>query len=149
MTALPVSIPDKSKHPGRFKPGVSGNPGGRPRGRAGRRAKLLRDIEGDIPDLLRHVMDRALAGDMAAAGMLLNRTIPPLRPRGEPVLFDYDPNASPTVQCDLVLAAMSRGEVTLESGKLVLDALSARTAAALVETLEARVEALEASSNDH
>ena len=66
---------------GRFAPGHSGNPSGRPpgsRNRSGELARLMIDGEAEI--LMRTVLDRALYGkDSAALRLCIERIIPPRR----------------------------------------------------------------------
>ena len=145
MSALPDPATAKNSHPGRFQPGQSGNPKGRPKGRADRRTRLFRAIEGDIPALLRTVVDRAVDGDMVAAGLILNRVYPTLKPRGEPVRFDLDPGASLAGQAAQIVAAMASGQVAPDTCRTLLDSLDTLAAIRATEQLTERVEALEES----
>ena len=132
-----------AKRRGGFPPGVSGNPRGRPKGIVDRRIRILRAIEPELPQLLRTIMDRALSGDMQAAGLVLSRVYPPLRPRSEPVRFAFEPSASIADQCEQLLREMAAGVVAPDVARLVLDGLASLAAARATEELEARVSALE------
>ena len=68
----------KTKRPGRWKAGESGNPAGRPPG-AGEVAKLRASIAERVPQLLAAMMTKALEGDVGAARLLLERAIAPLK----------------------------------------------------------------------
>ena len=61
-----------------WKPGQSGNPKDRPTG-TGEVAKLRAAIADRVPELLSKLMAQALEGDTAAARLLLERAIAPLR----------------------------------------------------------------------
>jgi hypothetical protein len=95
---------------GRFRPGESGNPGGRPR-RDRRTAEIL--DEANEPVLLAAV-ERALKGDVGAQRLILGRSAP--APKAPTAPVDLGPLASP-VDC---LAAMSRITAALAEG--ILDA---------------------------
>lgn len=51
--------------------------------------------------MARVVMDAALAGDMQAANLVLQRLSPPLRARAEKVTFELTPDAPLTTQAQL------------------------------------------------
>jgi hypothetical protein len=62
---------------GRWMPGTSGNPCGRPRGSGNRSHVELRNIlMDDASRVVRRVIQLALAGDMAAAKLILDRILP-------------------------------------------------------------------------
>jgi hypothetical protein len=57
----------KTKRDARWKPGTSGNPRGRMPGVPDRR-RLLRDqLAGELPEIVRRLVDAAKGGDIAAA----------------------------------------------------------------------------------
>ena len=71
--------PDNREADGRFRPGVSGNPGGRPKGLVALEAQI-RDQHGPhVLAVLEKVKDEALAGDMHAAQLFLARVLGPPR----------------------------------------------------------------------
>ena len=55
-----------------FTKGASGNPAGRPKGIKDKRHRFNEAIESMIPDVLESVFQKAVAGDMTAAKMLLD-----------------------------------------------------------------------------
>ncbi|GMU47441.1 MAG: hypothetical protein AMXMBFR26_22230 [Porticoccaceae bacterium] len=132
---------------GRWQKGVSGNPAGRPKGITDRRVRILRALEPDLPQLLRTLMDAALAGDVQAAGLLLSRTIPPLKARSEPARFPFDPAAPLPAQIEQLLAAAASGAISVDAAKALTDALGSLAQARALEDLEARIERLEAGSH--
>ncbi|MEN1451324.1 DUF5681 domain-containing protein, partial [Pseudomonas aeruginosa] len=72
-------------HRGGFLPGVSGNPRGRPVGSRNKKNVIADELAKEGSAVARVVMDAALAGDMQAANMVLQRLSPPLRARAEKV----------------------------------------------------------------
>ena len=58
-----------------FIKGVSGNPAGRPKGIKDKRHRYAESIESMTPLVLESVYQKALAGDMTAARIFLDRTL--------------------------------------------------------------------------
>ncbi|WP_445775592.1 DUF5681 domain-containing protein [Shewanella sp.] len=58
-----------------FTKGVSGNPAGRPKGIKDKHHRYAESIDSMIPQVLESVYQKALAGDMTAARILLDRTL--------------------------------------------------------------------------
>ena len=66
-----------NQKPGRFKPGQSGNPAGRPRGSLNRTTLALRAIMADQAEaIVETLIGQALAGDVAAGRAILERLVP-------------------------------------------------------------------------
>lgn len=126
----------------RFKKGQSGNPKGRPPGRT-RKSLLLEKFESQGVEVAQVVVDAAKAGDMTAANIVLQRLAPPLRPRAEAITFALDPTLPLTGQAQQVLVAVAAGEVDPDTGKLLIDCLSAFGGLRQVDELDARIAALE------
>ena len=129
--------------PGRWKAGESGNPAGRRPG-SGEVARLRTAIAEHVPSLIQTLIDRALAGDVGAARLLLERVLPALRPVDESVIMKM-PDGSLTDQGRVVLSAVADGGITPSQGAVMLGAIS--TLGKLVETdeLVRRIEMLEAN----
>ena len=64
---------------GRFVPGHSGNPAGRTPGSRNRKTVFAEDLRSDEPAKVQAVIDRALAGDCAAAAACLDALRVPRR----------------------------------------------------------------------
>ncbi len=141
--------PQKRKPPRTaWKPGQSGNPGGRPVG-SKHRATILAEnlIDGQAQKLAQKAVDMALRGDVAALRLCLERLVPPRKERS--VSFDL-----PKVETAAdVLAAKSAVIEAVASG--LLAPLEAQAMSTLLDgvsrTLEAqqfeeRLAALEAKA---
>lgn len=126
-----------------WKPGQSGNPKGRPPGVPDKRGRFRRAIQDKGEELVKVVLDAALAGDMAALKLCLDRLAPPLRPSAEPVQIEMPEGATAPEQAERVLAAIARGEVDPVNGKLLVDTIAAVSALTELPAILARLEALE------
>ena len=70
---------------GRFQPGKSGNPAGRPIGARNRTTlAALAILEGEAEALSRKAVELALAGDAGALRLCLERLVPPIKDRPIP-----------------------------------------------------------------
>jgi hypothetical protein len=130
---------------GRFAPGHSGNPAGRPKG-ARNRATLLDEMlrEGEAEALVRRYIEEALGGDKAALRLLFRALVP--LAKGRPFLLEVEepgPNAVATY--DAALRAIVRGEMSVDEGLLLARLLKERNEAALREAVLARQRAREAA----
>lgn len=126
---------------GMWQPGRSGNPGGRKPG-SGHVGKLRAAIAMDVPEILASLAKAAKAGDVGAARLLLERTVPVLKPAEEVVALTLTGDTL-AAKGHAALAAMAGGQIAPGQGAALLAALGAL--AKLVETdeLVRRIEALE------
>ena len=124
-----------------WKPGQSGNPKGRPPG-AGEVATLRAAIAGKVPAILESLTAAALAGDVQAARLLLERTLPALKP-AEQAQALHLPDGTLTTQGRAVLAAVAAGELAPGQGAALLGAIGTLARVAEVDELARRIEALE------
>jgi hypothetical protein len=106
---------------GRFAPGKSGNPEGRPAG-SRNKATLAIDalLDGEAAALTRKAITLAKAGDMQALKLCMDRIVPPRRDR--PLAFALPPIGSPAdaaTAMGALLKATADGELTpLEAGEV-------------------------------
>ena len=124
-----------------FTKGVSGNPAGRPRGIKDKRHRYAESIESMIPEVLESVFQKAVAGDMTAAKMLLDRSLPTKRPEQERVQIHIKENTALNVRD--VLQGVFAGEVSPDVGASLLASITGVLKAIEVEELAKRIEALE------
>ena len=124
-----------------WKPGQSGNPKGRPAG-TGEVAKLRAAIADRVPELLSKLMAQALEGDTAAARLLLERAIAPLKATEQPQALTL-PDGTLTDQGRAVLASVASGELAPGQGAALLGAIGTLARVAEVDELAARITFLE------
>ena len=124
-----------------WKPGQSGNPKGRPAG-SGEVAKLRAAIADRVPELLSKLMAQALEGDTAAARLLLERAIAPLKAAEQPQALTL-PDGTLTDQGRAVLASVAAGELAPGQGAALLGAIGTLARVVEIDELAQRVAKLE------
>ena len=129
-----------------FIKGVSGNPAGRPKGIKDKRHFYAESIDAMIPQVLESVYQKALAGDMTAARMLLDRTLPSKRAEQECVEIQHSGNIASDAKN--VLRSVLNGEVSPDVGASLLSSMTSVLKAIEVEDLAKRIEALEGQKNE-
>jgi hypothetical protein len=124
-----------SQQSGRFQPGQSGNPSGRPKG-ARHKTTLLAEklMQDDAEAVVNSVLSAAKTGDMTAARIVLDRLYPARR--DNPVTFTLPKIESASDAAGAIAAILS----AVASGELTPG--EAETVCKLVET---HIKALEAS----
>jgi hypothetical protein len=130
-----------SNQSGRWKPGQSGNPRGRRPG-TGEIQRLRQEIESHIPSVVARLVDKAKEGDVAAARLLLERAIPPLKPVEAPQPFQI-PDGGPLEQARTIVALTASGEVSVDQGARMISSLGSLVRLLELEELERRINSLE------
>lgn len=125
-----------------FKPGQSGNPAGRKVGIRNKRNVVAAEFEKEGSEIARVVMEKAKEGDMAAASLVLTRISPPLRAQAEKVTFDLNPDLPVADQAKQIMMAVSEGRIDPDTGRMLLDCLSAFIGLKDVETFLAELKRL-------
>ena len=130
---------------GRWQPGRSGNPAGRPKG-ARHKATLAVEalLDGDAERLTREAVELALDGDTTALRLCLERIVPPRK--DAPVQFDLPPmkGAEDAARAaGAVVAAVAQGELTPTEGAHVMGLVDAYRRALETSELDARLQKVE------
>ena len=130
----------------RFKPGQSGNPNGRPKGRRNRSSMAAEALlDGEAETITRKCIDLALDGDGTALRLCLSRILPVKRERtislDLPALEDSQDSLR---AIGTVLEAVGTGMITPSEGQAVASLLETHRRTFEVEELERRLEVLEA-----
>ena len=129
----------------KFKPGQSGNPGGRPKRDT---AQLAEKLKTHGASVLQVVVDQALAGEMVACRLILERLYPPIKPSSQPVKFKTSQEDSLSATGQNVINAIAAGNLAPDTGIQIINALSSLAKIIEVDELTRRIEALE-SKNEH
>ncbi|WP_441254292.1 DUF5681 domain-containing protein [Bradyrhizobium sp. 613_E4_N2_2] len=114
------------KQAGRFQPGRSGNPSGRPRGARNATTIAIETLlDGEAARLTKKAIEMALAGDVVAMRLCLERICPPKK--GSPVAFPlrliYTAQDAADALAD-VAAAVAAGEITPSDADAISSVLS-------------------------
>jgi len=125
------------------KKATTNNPDGRPRGR-GVVATLRRELlaEGKVGPLVDKVYELALAGDMVAARLILDRVVPALRTQAAPVSVAL-PAGTLTEKALALLSAAASGSLPPDIASELITALSRIVSIEQATELKARLDALE------
>ena len=106
--------PTGPRQDGRWRPGESGNPAGRPRGLKNKTTLAAEALlEGEAEALTRKAVELALAGDVTALRLCLDRIVPARRDRY--VTFDLPPlttAADAVTAAAAVTTAVASGDLT-------------------------------------
>lgn len=129
---------------GQFQPGTSGNPKGRPKTE---HTVLRGRLTNDADEIIQSVIDQAKQGDLAAAKLILDRILPPLRPTAAPVSIPLPNGTDPVSLAESFLAAAADGRISADTASQLLAATANLTRIIESQELKPRLEALEAALN--
>jgi hypothetical protein len=130
--------------PWQFKPGVSGNPAGRPHG-ARHKATLAVQalLDGEAEGLARKAVELALAGDTTALKLCLERIAPAYKPSAKAVMLDMPPPNNLTDTARAFVTAAANGELPPDIAAQLVSAVASVARVEEMETLKLRLETLE------
>lgn len=126
----------------RYKKGQSGNPVGRPRGIKDKRTSIRELLKPHAKDLIDKAVSLALDGNTIALRLCLDRLIPPLKQRDEPITLKLA-GTTLTENGLSVINALSKGEITPSEANSFLQAIVAQTRITEMDEIEARLTKLE------
>lgn len=130
---------------GRWKSGQSANPTGRPPG-VRNQATLMAErlLEGEAEGVCRSIVASALAGDMTAAKLVLDRILPPRKDRAVRIdLPEFSTASGAATATAGVLRQVVNGEVTPEEGVRIVGLIDAFVGQIVAADFEKRLAALE------
>lgn len=131
-------------HAGKFKPGVSGNPRGRPKGVRDRRVALREALAPHAVDIISTVVNLAKAGDPTAMRLCMERMAPPVKEEAVEVSIPKIESADDCVKAQAaVLNAAAAGEIMPSEARLMADLIEAQRKAYETHDLAKRLEAIE------
>ena len=146
---MPETAARKQRGPGRpFQRGQSGNPDGRPVGRRNATTLAVEALlEGEAEAITRRAINAALAGDMTAIKLVLDRVAPPRKSRLIQIdLPDVSDARGVALAQAAVVAAVAGGDLAPDEAMALSGLLEARRKALETEELEARIRRLEQGS---
>ena len=127
----------------KWKPGQSGNPRGRKRG-SGEVGKLRASIAEHVPGIIAKLVEQAQGGDAAAARLLLERVLPPIKASEQTVSIPLAAGSSLADQGRAVLEAAGAGVLAPGQAAQLLTGLGALAKLIEADELADRIAALEA-----
>lgn len=126
----------------KFQPGTSGNVKGRPVG-VGRHAEIRSALDTVLPSVLKKLVSQALAGDTQASKIIVSACLPPLKP-ADPTAPIAMAGKTLTAKAESIIEAIAEGQVGVDAGAQLVAMLQRVGELRGSETLELRIEALEA-----
>jgi hypothetical protein len=146
MSATEKTDPKQRRKP--FTPGVSGNPGGRPKG-ARNKATLALEmlLDGQAQALTQKAVDLALAGDITALRLCLDRILPARKDRPVTFVLPVINSAEDAKAASgSLLLAVATGSLTPSEATEIVKLIDAYLKAIEVTEVLARLEKLEQRS---
>jgi hypothetical protein len=130
---------------GRFPPGVSGNPAGKPKGARHKTTVLLESIMRDNAEkVMNAVLKSAQQGDTAAARLIIDRVAPARKDATiEFELPQIKTTSDAVAATGAILQAVSAGDISPGEGETLSSMVASVTRVIETEELERRLSALE------
>jgi hypothetical protein len=125
-----------------FEPGQSGNPEGRPKGIRDRRLELRGMLLQEAPELIAKVIEMAKQGDATALRLCLERIVPPVRAKDDPVSL---PGIGESLADNsrVIMRLLAEGELTPDEASSILQAMAGQVRVIEATEIEQRIAALE------
>lgn len=137
------TIPEQRGRP--FRPGVSGNPNGRPQGSRNKATIALQTLlDGEGVQLTRACIELALSGDVNAMRLCMERLIPPTKERRIKLSLPPIQTAADVAGAlSQVLKAVGDGRITPGEGQTLAEILEGRRRTIETQEFEERLAVLE------
>lgn len=135
----------KKQAGGRFKPGVSGNPAGRPEGSRNKATLALQAfLDGEAATLSRKIVNLAKKGNLTALQFCLSRILPPKKDRPINLEFPKVETGSDTHKAlSFILERIGQGEITPSEGQCLAGIIEGCRRAIELSEVMSRLERLE------
>ena len=146
MTKQPETTGQKQK--GRFKPGRSGNPAGRPKG-ARHKATMaaLSLLEGEAQKLTRKAIEEAMGGNMVALKLCLERLVPVAKERPVDIAFPEISDASDLAKLTAtLLSAVGNGSIDTSQAASLAKIIEIHRSTLELTEIDKRIKKLEESN---
>lgn len=131
-----------------FKPGQSGNPGGRAAGSRNKASLAVESLlQGEAKNLTRRAVEVAMTGDVQALKLCIDRLAP--QRRGSPVRLDLPPietAADVFAALGVIAAAVASGQITPEEGQSVAGIMEQTRRSLELLDIERKLAALEVAA---
>lgn len=132
------------KQDGTFKPGVSGNPSGKPLGARHKATQaVLNLLDGESEALTRKAVELALEGDVTALRLCLERIAPALKSVSPTIEISSPVPETLTGQAKAFVNAAARGEISPDIAEKLVSAVASVARVEEMESIKGRLEALE------
>lgn len=129
----------------KFQKGQSGNSAGKPKGAKDRRTEMRALLQPHADKLVQKVVALALAGDVQALRICIDRIIPPVRERAVSVDLPSTADAAGCADAQAkIVAAVAAGELLPGEGEALAGLVEHRRRAIETTDIMKRLEALEA-----
>jgi hypothetical protein len=113
----------EKKQSTKYKKGQSGNPAGRPKGSLNQTTLACQELlDGEAEAITRKAVEKALAGDLTAIRLCLERIIPPRKER--PIFIDLPKMAKYRDMkqfTEALLEAVKNGNLTIDEAQGIID----------------------------
>lgn len=133
-----------------FEKGQSGNPKGRPHGIIDKRSELVGLLKPHAPALVNKAVEMALAGDVNALRLCLERLIPKAKDETINLVVKAEDLTKPDLLLEInsmAINAVSSGDITPSEGKTVAAIIEGQRKLIEVVELEKRLTELEQNVN--